>query len=163
MLLKSDAAENAKLVIDRDANAIVLTRLLSATRGQVFEAWTRPEHVKCWWDPAGRLLATCEIDLRPGGAFRFVTQQTSGAHEFSGIYREIAPPGLLVFEAMGAIGRVMLEEIGGKTRLTVRIECGSANGLDRYLQMGVDAGTARTLDNLAVYIDASGPSWTRQP
>jgi uncharacterized protein YndB with AHSA1/START domain len=156
MLLKSHAAGNATLVIDRDANAIVLTRLLSATRGQVFEAWTRPEHVRCWWDPAGRPLAACEIDLRPGGAFRFATQHASGGHELSGIYREIAPPDLLVFDAMGAIGRVMLEEIGGKTRLTVRIECGSAGGLDRYLQMGVDTGTATTLDNLVAYLDASG-------
>jgi uncharacterized protein YndB with AHSA1/START domain len=154
MLLKSHAAENATVVIDRDANAIVLMRLLSATREQVFVAWTQPEHVKCWWDPAGRPLAACEIDLRPGGAFRFVNQQASGAHEFSGIYREIAPPNRLVFEAMGAIGRVTLEEIGGKTRLTVRIECGSARALDRYLQMGIDAGTASTLDNLAAYIDA---------
>jgi hypothetical protein len=55
---------------------------------------------------------------------------------------------------MGAIGRVILDKIGGKTRVTVRIECGSAAQLERYLKMGIDAGTAKTLDNLVAYVGA---------
>src|SRR5258705_7683305 len=124
MSLMNQTVADAQVVVDRETHAIVLTRMFSAPREQVFEAWTRPEHVTCWWDPMGRPLAECEIDLRAGGAFRFVNQQ-SGAHQFAGVYREIAPPDYLVFEAMGAIGRVALEEIGDKTRLTVTIECGS--------------------------------------
>jgi uncharacterized protein YndB with AHSA1/START domain len=154
MLLKDPTRPKSELVVDREAHAIVLTRMFAATREQVFAAWTRPEHVKCWWDPTGRPLAECEIDLRPGGAFRFVNQQADAAHQVAGLYREIAPPDYLVFEAMGATGRVMLEEIGGRTRLTVRIECGSAAHLEQYLKMGIDAGTAKTLDNLVAYIDA---------
>jgi uncharacterized protein YndB with AHSA1/START domain len=155
MLLKDLTRANSELVVDREAHAIVLTRMFAATREQVFAAWTRPEHVTCWWDPTGRPLAECEIDLRSGGAFRFVNQQTTAAHQFAGFYREIAPPDYLVFEAMGATGRVVLEEIGGKTRLTVRIECGSAARLEQYLKMGIDAGTAKTLDNLVAYIGAT--------
>jgi uncharacterized protein YndB with AHSA1/START domain len=154
MPLKSQTVADVRVVVDRDTHAIVLTRILAAPRAQVFEAWTQPEHVRCWWDPAGLPLAECEIDLRPGGAFRFVNRNSSGAYEFAGIYREIAPPDYLIFEAMGAIGRVILEEIGGKTRLTVRIECSSASELDHYLKMGVDAGTAKTLDNLVGYVGA---------
>jgi uncharacterized protein YndB with AHSA1/START domain len=92
--------------------------------------------------------------LRPGGAFRFVNRHASGAHEFAGVYREIVPPNYLVFEAMAAVGRVILERVGGSTRLTVRIECGSATKLEQYLKMGIDAGTAKTLDNLVAYINA---------
>ena len=154
MLLSNQRRAGCELVVDREARAIVLTRVFAATREQVFEAWTRPEHVTCWWDPTGRPLAKCEIDLRPGGAFRFVNQQSAGAHQFVGVYREIAPPAYLVFDAMGATGRVVLEEVGGKTRLTVRIECGSAAHLEEYLKMGIDAGTAKTLDNLVAYIGA---------
>ena len=155
MQLKDLTRANSELVVDRETHAIVLTRMFAATREQVFAAWTRPEHVTCWWDPTGRPLAECEIDLRPGGAFRFVNQQTAATHQFAGLYREIAPPDYLVFEAMGATGRVVLEEIGGKTRLTVRIECGSATHLEQYLKMGIDAGTAKTLDNLVAYVDAT--------
>ena len=92
--------------------------------------------------------------LAAGGAFRFVNRQSSGTHQFVGIYREIASPNCLVFEAMGAVGRVILEQIGGKTRLTVKIECGSAAKLEQYLTMGIDTGTAKTLDNLAAYVSA---------
>jgi uncharacterized protein YndB with AHSA1/START domain len=155
VLLKNQTAADTELVVDRDAHAIVLTRKFAAPRERVFEAWTRPEHVRCWWDPAGRPLTVCEIDLRPGGTFRFVSRHAADAYEFTGVYREIVPPNRLVFEAMGAIGRVTLEEIAGKTHLTVRIECGSAVQLKQYLEMGVDAGTAKTLDNLVSYVDAS--------
>ena len=68
--------------------------------------------------------------------------------------RIFAAPREQVFEAMGAIGRVILEEIGSKTHLTVRIECGSAAQLEQYLKMGIDAGTAKTLDNLVAYASA---------
>src|SRR5215217_2086699 len=75
---------------------IVITRRFEAPRARVFEAWTKPEHVSQWWDPSGAPLASCEIDLRPGGKFRFVNQ---GPHEqaFTGTYREITPPARLVF------------------------------------------------------------------
>jgi uncharacterized protein YndB with AHSA1/START domain len=152
MLLKSPIVGDGEMEIDRETHAIVLTRMFDAPRQQVFDAWTCPEHVTCWWDPTGRPLAECEIDLRPGGAFRFINQQSPGAHQFAGAYLEIAPPDRLVFEAMGAIGRVVLEDVGGKTRLTVRIECRSADHLAQYLKMGIDAGTAKTLDNLVAYV-----------
>jgi hypothetical protein len=54
---------------------------------------------------------------------------------------------------MGAIGHVLFEAMGGKTLITVRIDCGSAGRLEQYLKMGVDAGTAKTLDNLVAYVD----------
>ena len=141
-----------KVVVDRGANRIILTRTFAAPRKQIFEAWTRPEHVACWWDPAGDRLAECAIDLRSGGAFRFVNQGST--HPFSGIYREITPPEQLVFEAMGSIGKVVLNDIGGKTLMMVTIECGSTAQLDQFVKMGVDVGTSQTLDNLVVYVGA---------
>lgn len=148
---------NTEVVIDRTAHTIILTRVFAAPCEQIFDAWTRPEHVTCWWDPTGKPLAECEIDLRPGGAFRFVNQHSPGTHQFSGVYCEIAPPRLLIFEAMGAIARVKLDEASGKTFLTVKIECTSAERLEQYLKMGIDAGTAKTLDNLATYVGATPP------
>ena len=59
---------NAKtsLEIDRATHTIRLTRVFDASRVQIFEAWTKPEQVTCWWDAAGAPLTACEIDLRPG-------------------------------------------------------------------------------------------------
>ena len=70
---------------------------------------------------------------------------------FAGVYREIARPGQLIFEALGATGRVTLREADGRTHMTVEIACRSEAELDQFLKMGVDAGTARTLDNLVAY------------
>src|SRR5579862_7728961 len=77
---------------------IVITRHFYAPRDMVFEAWTKAEHVAHWWDPSGAPLAVCEIDLRPGGAFRWINQGDKGMeYPFTGTYREITPPGRLVF------------------------------------------------------------------
>src|SRR4051812_13527157 len=110
----SQPTRDASLVIDRATHTIRLTRTFDAPCADVFEAWTRPEHVACWWDAAGERLEVCEIDLRPGGAFSFVSR----GHQhmpFAGRYIEIAPPHRLTFETMGATGRVTLQESAGGT------------------------------------------------
>jgi uncharacterized protein YndB with AHSA1/START domain len=137
--------------IDHVANTVRFERRVAADRMRVFEAWTDADQVAEWWDPDGERLVTCEIDLRVGGSFSFATRQHS-AMPFAGIYREIAPPGRLVFEAMGATGRVILEDVGGATQMTVEIVCQSASQLEQFAKMGVATGTARTLDNLVVFL-----------
>ena len=139
------------LEIDHATNTIRFVRSFDAPAELVFEAWTKPEHLRCWWDAAGGTLAVCEIDLRPGGTFRFVSQGHPDM-PFTGVYLEIAPPQRLVFEAMHSTGRVQFSSAGGKTRLTVEIVCGSAEQLEQFVQMGVAAGTSQTLDNLVAYI-----------
>jgi uncharacterized protein YndB with AHSA1/START domain len=143
------------LVIDEATHTLRFTRTFDAPAAMVFEAWTKPEHMRCWWDPDGDPLAVCEIDLRPGGGFAFATS-THIERPFAGIYREIDPPTRLVFEALQSTGRVLLESVGGKTRLVVEIQCGSAEQLAQFVQMGVANGTSQTLDNLVAYIQRQG-------
>ncbi|MFO1185103.1 MAG: SRPBCC domain-containing protein [Bauldia sp.] len=144
--------QDLRLVIDRTTHSLRFVRLLAATPEEAFAAWTEPEQVAAWWDPAGQRLAECRIDLRPGGAFLFRTAAAS--HAFSGVYREIAPPERLVFDANGAVGTVRFETAGEATRMTVTIDCGTAENLEQYLRIGVDTGTARTLDNLVAFARA---------
>jgi uncharacterized protein YndB with AHSA1/START domain len=151
MPAQPQASARTELEIDRRAYMIRLTRIFAAPRSEIFEAWTQPEHVTCWWDAAGEPLTVCEIDLRPGGAFKFVTKGHPDM-PFAGTYQEIAPPERLVFEAIGATGRVILQDIAGQTHMTVEIECRSAEQLEQYLNRGVDVGTSQTLDNLVAYV-----------
>lgn len=137
--------------IDRKTHTIRLSRILSATPAEVFDAWTKPEDVRCWWDAAGGALTLCEIDLRVGGAFKFVTMSHPDM-PFAGLYQEIVRPERLVFGAMGATGRVILQVVSGKTQMTVEIACNSAEHLEKFLQMGVAAGTSKTLNNLVAYL-----------
>jgi len=141
-----------------NAREIELTRIFNATRAAVFEAWTKAEHVKHWWDPSGAPLSVCEIDLRPNGAFRWVNSAHGGEHAFMGIYREIIPPERLVFTVKifpsrpDPLTTLVFSEEGSKTTVTMRIECNSMEDRDALLQMRIDVGTSRTLENLAEYL-----------
>ena len=137
---------------------IVITRVFDATRAVVFEAWTKAEHVAHWWDPSGVPLAVSEIDLRPGGAFRFVHRAPEGAgHSFTGTYREIVPPAAPCLRDARTNRRricrhTRIRGARSKTVLTMTIACASKADRDALLQMRIDAGTAQTLENLAAYL-----------
>ena len=75
-----------------------MTRTFDAPRRLVFEAMTRPEHVRRWYGCDGAELTVCEIDLRPGGLWRYVLRMPDGQEfPFAGMYREIAAPERLVY------------------------------------------------------------------
>jgi uncharacterized protein YndB with AHSA1/START domain len=139
--------------LDRDTFTITFERSIRASREQVFDVWTKPEHVTHWWDPSGAPLAECTIDLEPGGAFRFVNRGDAHSPPFAGTYRVIERPSKLVFDAMGAVGTVILESRGRETHLTVTIRCASAEHFEQFVKLGVDTGTSKTLDNLVAHVE----------
>jgi len=142
---------------------IEITREFDAPRTVVFDTWTKAEHVSQWWDPSRVPLAVCEIDLRPNGAFRFVHQGPEGPkHTFTGIYREVVAPERLVFTTRGSpsgaesVGTLVFSERNGRTTLTMTIACQSKADRDAMLEMRIDVGTTRTLDNLDEYLATIG-------
>jgi uncharacterized protein YndB with AHSA1/START domain len=149
------------VTIDRRSHTIRLTRTIAAPPSHVFAAWTQPEQLALWWDPCGKPLKVCEISLKIGGSFKFVSRDVPGS-PFSGKYLEIAPPDRIAFQCQAGIGRVLLRAVGKRTFMTVEIECLSDEALNRFLEMGVDKGTAKTLENLARFLKqerlASTPS-----
>jgi uncharacterized protein YndB with AHSA1/START domain len=138
--------------IDQKTLTIAFERSLGASCDEVFDAWTRPEQVSEWWDPTGERLVACEIDLRPGGSFRFVNK--GHGPPFAGKYAVIERPRRLVFEAMSSVGTVSLAPSGAGTRMRVEIRCASKEHLEQFVKMGIAPNTDRTLDNLARYVDA---------
>ena len=75
-----------------------VTRAFTAPRHLVFAAFTTPELVSRWMlGPAGFTMPVCEIDLRPGGKFRYVWRKPSGVEMgVSGQFVEVVPPERLV-------------------------------------------------------------------
>jgi uncharacterized protein YndB with AHSA1/START domain len=138
--------------IDRSAHTVSFQRLLSASPEDVFDAWTQPEQLSAWWDPSGARLAACAIDLRPGGGFRFETQ--GHAPPFSGTYSVVERPSRLVFEAMGAVGTVLLQPKAGGTAMLVTIRSPTPEHFAMFLELGVDTGTSKTMDNLVGHLGA---------
>lgn len=149
----TDSLAPTGFAVDEAAHTIRFTRRFAAPRERVFAAWTEPAQVAAWWDPSGEPLERCEIDLHVGGGFAFVSRGHAD-RPFAGTYKEIAPPGRLVFSAMGAEGRVLLAEAaGGGTLMTVDIACASAEHLAQFVAMGVAIGTSKTLDNLVAHVE----------
>jgi uncharacterized protein YndB with AHSA1/START domain len=136
---------------------IRMTRLFDAPRHLVWEAMSRPEHVREWWgrSETGTPSPVCEIDLRPGGRWRFVNRHPSGEAAFHGVYRELEPPGRAVyteiFEAFPDVESVvtaLLTEEGGKTRITVTVSYPSVEVRDMVLETGMERGAAISYDRL---------------
>jgi uncharacterized protein YndB with AHSA1/START domain len=155
--------EKLSMTAEPQNSTIVMWRFFDAPPSAVFEAWTTAEHVAQWWDPSGTPLAVCEIDLRPGGEFRWVHQGDKGMqHAFTGTYREIAPPHRLVFAARTfppgpeSIATLSFFAESDGTKFIMTIECSSVQDRDALLAMRVDIGTARTLENLAALLHKAG-------
>lgn len=157
MAVSSVANSDTFKVTTPSDREIVLTRLFDAPRRLVFEAMTKPEHIKRWWGCLGEgySVPVCEVDLRPGGAWRFVNRHPKGEAAFHGVYREIAAPERLVFteiydpfpDAESVVTSVFTEE-NGKTRLTVTCLYPSLEVRDMVINTGMAKGAAVSYDRL---------------
>ena len=136
---------------------IRMTRLFDAPRQLVFEAMTRPEHVRQWWGRLGEgySVPVCEIDFRVGGAWRFVNRHPQGEAAFYGEYREIDPPRRVVFteifepfpDVVSVVTSELTEE-GGKTRLTATVRYPSLEVRDMVIGTGMANGAGISYDRL---------------
>jgi uncharacterized protein YndB with AHSA1/START domain len=157
VVAKHSAATTLTTPSDRE---IVITRVVDAPRRLVFAAWTTPEHVARWYGPSTMTLVVCDIDLRPGGAWRFVLRGPDGRdYAFSGVYREIVPPERLVytdgFEGMPsheALVTLTFDERDGKTTITSTSLYQSVEDRDAHIRSGMEAGMVETLDRLAEHL-----------
>ncbi len=139
------------------AEEIRLTRLFDAPRELVFEAMTKAEHVRRWWGSLGEgySVPVCEIDLRVGGAWRFVSRHPKGEVAFRGKYEEITAPSRLVFtETMephpepGSVVTAVFADEGGRTRLTVTARYPSQEIRDMVIGTGMARGAGLSYDRL---------------
>ncbi len=132
---------------------IQITREFDAPKHLVYKAWTTPELVKRWWHANRGEMTSCEIDLRVGGAWRYVMVADGfGEVGFHGEYREIVPNERLVstevYEGIpdadehAALDILTLTEVDGRTTLTILVEHPTKEGRDAHIESGMEAGHA---------------------
>ena len=149
---------------------IAMTRVFDAPRNLVFDAYTKPELVQRWLGVhGGWSWSVCEIDLRGGGAYRFVWRGPGGGGMgMRGVYREVVVPERIVAtEAFDqswypgeAVSTVALVEQGGRTTLTLTVRYESREARDAVLKSPMESGVAAGFDKLAELL-ASAPARTR--
>jgi len=136
---------------------IVLTRVFDAPRRMVFDALTKPELLKRWHGADGWNLVVCEVDLRVGGSWRFVSRGPDGTDMGQGgAYREILPPDRLVYTELfddqsypgeSLVTHVLVEQ-NGKATLTSTLLYASREGRDIVLSYPMERGVAEGYDRL---------------
>jgi len=129
---------------------IRIEREFAAPRAKVFDAMTRPELVRQWLlGPGGWTMPVCEIDLRPGGAFRYVwSHPDKDDMGMRGTFREIVRPERIVhvevFDVDWTGGETtvttLLHERAGRTTMTMTIVYQSREARDGALRSGMDSG-----------------------
>ena len=146
----------------RGDREIVMTRVFDAPRRLVFDAFTKPELLKRWLTgPPGWTMPICEIDLRVGGALRYLWRGPAGEEMgMSGVFREITPPDRIVgtekfdqpWYPGEALGTVVLAEQGGKTTLTQTIVYESREARDMVLKSPMEQGLGMSYNSLAALL-----------
>lgn len=136
-----------------------MTRDFKAPRRLVFDAYTKPELLKRWFNgPEGWSLVTCEVDLRVDGAYRFVWRGPDGNDMgLGGVYREVVAPERLVsteiFDEDWTGGEThvtaVFVERDGTTTFTMNVLYATQEARDGAMCSGMEQGVAYGFDRLA--------------
>ncbi len=146
---------------------LVLERIVDVPRELVWAAWTQPEHIKKWFTPKPWQTVECEIDLRPGGIFRFVMRSPEG-EEFPhvGCYLEVIENEKLIWTVALAPGFrpidhtsevpsftaiITLESHGSGTKYTAMAIHKDEVGCQTHAKMGFHDGWGAALDQLVAH------------
>src|SRR6267142_502931 len=111
---------------------LAMTCVFDAPRNLVYDAFTKPELVKRWLlGPDGWTMPVCEIDLKAGGAYRYVWRKESTGKEMGmgGVFREVVRPAKLVATEKfddswypgEAVDTTLFEERGGITKIKLTV------------------------------------------
>jgi uncharacterized protein YndB with AHSA1/START domain len=125
---------------------ILITREFNAPRHLVFKAWTTPELIRRWWNADRGTVTIADVDLRVGGAWRYVMTANGGFEvAFHGEYREIIPDERIVSTEIyegapeaEAVTTLTLTESGGRTTLTLLVQHTSQEHRDLHINSGME-------------------------
>lgn len=136
---------------------LTITRSYHAPARLLFEAWSKPEHIKRWFGPVGYPVTMAEMDFRVGGSFRFAMTGPDGVQQmpFGGRYLEIVPNKKIVYDnafedpaAEKMLVTVTFDEHGDTTTLTMHTLFNSIAMYREYTGMGIAEGINSGLDQL---------------
>jgi uncharacterized protein YndB with AHSA1/START domain len=148
---------------------LVLEREIDVPAELVWKAWTTPKHLREWFVPKPWTIMSCEMDLRPGGAFSTVMRSPEG-QEFPnlGCYLEVVPNERLVFTDTLLPGYrpspkpfftavLQLTPNGSGTRYTAIAIHGNEETRKNHEEMGFHHGWGTVVDQMVAAIKANSP------
>ncbi|HEY3248515.1 MAG TPA: SRPBCC family protein [bacterium] len=140
-----------------------MERIFDAPPETIFKALTDPTAIPKWWGPRKYTTAVDKMDLRVGGAWRFVHRGEDGKeYAFHGVFKAIEPPKLIsqTFNYEGFPGEhesldtLTLEDLGGgKTKVTAVTTFATLEDLDGMVGSGMESGAVESWDRLAALVE----------
>ena len=135
---------------------ILITRYFEAPVLLVWEALTSPRHLLRWWGPLWCPMVACDVDFRPGGAWRYLALDADGNQlVWHGSYREIVAPERIVstelfegFPDAESTNTMTLDEADGVTRLQTLVRHTSRAFRDGHVDSGLEGGMQDTFNRL---------------
>jgi uncharacterized protein YndB with AHSA1/START domain len=134
---------------------LVMRRIFRAPRARVFEAWTRPELVARWLGPRSWTMARCEIDLRVGGAWRYLMRGPDGSTMImAGVFRQVEVPERLVTTERyddgpnETLNTITFTELDDRTTVSCHLLFSSQELRDRRLKTNMARGAGEGFDRL---------------
>jgi uncharacterized protein YndB with AHSA1/START domain len=158
---------NETTTLVADGAELVIERIFDAPRELVWTVMTSAEHVPQWWGPHGTTSTVVEMDVRPGGRWRWIANASGSPAPFAGEYVEVVPPEryvrTVIFDVPPfnsgppAIETLLLEDLdGSRTKVTGSTRFPSEEGLQRAISTGMSKGALESYDRLAqVLADAA--------
>jgi uncharacterized protein YndB with AHSA1/START domain len=153
-----DRGSTETTTIYSEGGDLVFERTFAVPRDHVWKAFTDPELVPLWWGPHGSTTTVAEMDVRPGGHWKYVSQAADRDEvSFYGEYLEVDPPKgfkwtfMFDVEGIGPQGgpeTFRFDEVDGGTRVTSIGHMGSPEIIDGALASGMVAGAIETWDRL---------------
>ena len=136
---------------------ILIVREFDAPKDLVYRVWTEPEYVRQWWHAKRGTMKVCDIDLRPGGSWRYAMDTPDGFEvAFHGRYREVVPNERLVttevFEGApspaedAVVNTVTFSEADGRTTVEILVHCMDKEIRDTIIASGMEDGLQDALD-----------------
>ena len=138
---------------------ILITREFDAPRHLVYRAWTTPDLVMRWWSGRRGTMKIAEIDLRVGGAWRYLMEAGGGFEVgFHGEFREIVPNERIVYteiyegmpdgDSPPALNTATFAERDGRTTLELLTEVDSREIRDMIVESGMEGGVQEQMELL---------------
>ncbi|MGN7356743.1 alpha/beta fold hydrolase [Paenibacillus sp. SAF-054] len=153
---------------NHERRELTVERTVAMAAKLAWEGWTEPKHITQWWGPKNWTTTVYEMEVRPGGVWRYSlkSDDDSGEEAFcKAVYEEVEVPRKLVYTDSFAdrdwnivadsemFTTVLFEEGTGGTRISIVTRFATIEQLDQAEALGMIEGFTDAYDRLEEYVE----------